>query len=229
MQRLSVFERLGKQRLQEIVDHSTSLREVIQNCGLSTKGSGFYVYLHRAVRSFNIDLSRMQPKIWSSGTAKPMSELLVLDPSTVPRRNLKKRLLKEKILENKCTNCQLGPEWHGKPISLQLDHINGNTHDNRIENLRILCPNCHSQTETFGTKRFKVQTKENHCVTCSAKITPKSIRCRKCAGIANQRVQRPPKEQLQELIRTKSYTDIAKLYGVSDNCIRKWEKIYNQP
>ncbi len=64
---------------------------------------------------------------------------------------LKKRILKEKILENKCAICGI-TEWNKKTISLQLDHIDGNGHNHKLENLRLICPNCHSQTDTFCGK-----------------------------------------------------------------------------
>ena len=64
---------------------------------------------------------------------------------------LKIRLVKEKRLEYKCALCGIS-EWQGQPLSLQLDHINGKHNDHRIENLRFLCPNCHSQTETYAGK-----------------------------------------------------------------------------
>lgn len=64
---------------------------------------------------------------------------------------LNKRLVKEKILEYKCSCCGIS-EWNNKPITLQLDHINGNNSDHRLENLRLICPNCHSQTDTYCGK-----------------------------------------------------------------------------
>ena len=74
------------------------------------------------------------------------------------RVTLKKYLIREGLLDEKCSNtlCTIRDKWLGKKIILQLDHINGDPTDNRIGNLRLLCPNCHSQTETFGTKNGKV-------------------------------------------------------------------------
>jgi 5-methylcytosine-specific restriction endonuclease McrA len=69
---------------------------------------------------------------------------------------LKSRLLKEKLIEYKCVKCGNTGEWQGEPLSLQLDHINGNNKDHRLENLRLLCPNCHSQTKTYSGKNSKI-------------------------------------------------------------------------
>lgn len=72
------------------------------------------------------------------------------------RHHLKKKILKNKLLANECQICKQPPEWNGKILVLQLDHINGINNDNRIENLRLLCPNCHSQTDTFCHKNRKI-------------------------------------------------------------------------
>ncbi len=76
------------------------------------------------------------------------------------RAILKKSLIKYGFLKNECSECAQKPEWHGKPLVMVLDHINGNTHDDRIENTRLLCPNCNSQMPTYcgRNKKYKGKT-----------------------------------------------------------------------
>lgn len=68
--------------------------------------------------------------------------------------NLRKTILRADLIPYQC-ECGLGPEWQGKPLTLQLDHINGDHQDDRLENLRFLCPNCHTQTPTWGHRNGK--------------------------------------------------------------------------
>jgi len=101
-----------------------------------------------------------------TGTAKKIEELLTVG-SKYNRCHLKYRLLKDGTLENKCYKCGIGPEWNGEVLVLQLDHINGINDDNRLSNLRMLCPNCHTQTTTYCGKNFPKRDKVTHkCILC---------------------------------------------------------------
>lgn len=84
------------------------------------------------------------------GGGRPIPlEALLVEGSTRRGASLKQRLIDEGLIEDICSECGLGPTWNGEPITLQLDHISGDRTDNRLENLRVLCPNCHSQTDTW--------------------------------------------------------------------------------
>ena len=89
--------------------------------------------------------------------AKPIEEILIYtNEDTKGTHKLKIRLIKEKYFDHKCYNCGI-TEWNGKPTPIELEHINGDRCDNRLENLTILCPNCHAQTSTYRGKNIKLK------------------------------------------------------------------------
>jgi predicted amidophosphoribosyltransferase len=130
------------------------------------------------------------------------------------------------LIEYKCNICDLTEIWNGKKISLQLDHINGIYNDNRLHNLRYLCPNCHSQTENFAGKKLK-NKKTFNCSSCNKKIKGYSELCSECVSIKRRKIKRPSKEILEKEIQEYTMVYLGKKYGVSDNAIRKWCKRYN--
>jgi len=164
------------------------------------------------------------------GKAKPLVEIMIKN-STYSRNHLKERLLKEGILENKCIICGLEPIWQNKKLVMVLDHINGVPDDHRKENLRLLCPNCNSQIDTFAGKRNK---KKYNCTICGNKTTRNRKYCNDCFSVIDfeykhaprlscRKVKnRPPKEQLLQEIKKLGYCGTGRKYGVSDNAIRKW-------
>lgn len=90
-----------------------------------------------------------------------------------------RRALIEIGIPHKCSKCGLQDEWNGEPIVIQIDHINGDSDDNTANNLRFLCPNCHSQTETYGTRNLPVKPL-NKCPHCEKTLDRRSVMCRKC-------------------------------------------------
>jgi len=130
--------------------------------------------------------------------------------SETPTNNLKKYIKRYNLLKERCV-CGLTNNWQNQKLVLQLDHINGDRRDNRLENLRFLCPNCHSQTPNYAGRKPKKAFRE----------------WRKDPRPKNRKVVRPDKEQLQNLLNENSFVQIAKMYGVSDNAIRRWCKSYS--
>ena len=90
--------------------------------------------------------------IMESWRLKFPNELIFTKNSTYARNCLKKRILLDNLIDYKCSICDIGPEWMGKPMPLILDHINGINNDNRFENLRFVCGHCDSQLETYKSK-----------------------------------------------------------------------------
>lgn len=140
---------------------SSSIAQVARKLGCNTTGGG-YVTLKLAARDLGLTNGHMTGQGWNvdwkdnpaKGRAIPLSAILVEDSTYTTIWLLKRRLLRDGLLEDRCYVCGL-TEWNDKPITLQLDHINGRRLDHRLHNLRLLCPNCHSQTETFAGRNKK--------------------------------------------------------------------------
>jgi hypothetical protein len=126
--------------------------DVLRTLGFDLSG-GNYLAIRRRVSRLGLDTGH-----WHRGrppAGRPLESVLVPGGYT-NRHRLKVRLLRAGRLRNRCAVCELDPEWHGHALTLVLDHINGVNDDYRLDNLRLLCPNCHSQTPTFsGRNRQK--------------------------------------------------------------------------
>ena len=213
--------------LQVLVNESNSLFELLVKQNI--KGTNENIELLKdELEEHGIDYSHLPNRTILQ--RQTLDEILV-ENSNYQSSKLKKRLIEAGLKEDRCEECGIGNEWNGKPLTLQVHHINGNHKDNRIENLQILCPNCHTQTENYGTKNIK---RHNHCADCGKEIALNSTWCPKCAVKHNRvykvdKADRPDKDELLKLIMTKPFTEIGRMYNVTDNAIRKWCKSMGLP
>jgi hypothetical protein len=163
----SIIWNASRDEFQKICSDSETLADVIRYFGM-TFASGTYKTIKRRIKSENIDISHMHMGLnhnkWAVGNryrgrkAVQLENVLIENSTYLNRTVLKRRLFETEIWkEYKCAICGIS-EWLGNKLVLRLDHINGVSNDNRLENLRLVCPNCDSQLPTFcrgQTKKYK--------------------------------------------------------------------------
>lgn len=241
----------------EYLPKSNSLNNLCNNLGLRGV-EGYYTKIKKIIAKHNLSTEHFGTiQIRSAGrnmyTAMSDEEFFIEGH----KRNgtcLIKRLLDSGLKEYKCENCGIS-EWDGKPLRLQIHHINGHHCDNRVENLQILCPNCHTQTDTYArantttnNSSFKVTKRLNeilneeessfikkqinvethvkgtrYCQYCGKDIKGDGSKycSAECANLASRTFEVAAEELVNDFKNLKSFRDVGRKYGVSDNAIKK--------
>lgn len=214
----SILYNYTKEEMQKIVDESSSIKEAKTKLGLYSEG-GNRSTLWRVFKEYEIDLSKLEQKrkLFLKEQRSRMhfeqttaDGLVFCENSKINRAAVKSRIIKNHLMEYKCRDCGNIGWWNNKPLTLQLEHINGIPNDNRLENLCFLCPSCHSQTDTYSGKKLK---KEKHFV-------PKEKRWRN-SSISQRKLS---EENVLYILQHKdeiSMLQMSKMFGVSDKTIAK--------
>jgi hypothetical protein len=146
-------------QLAEAVREGQSTADVMRRLGYQPNG-GIHRMITRKITNLGLDTSHFVGQSWARGRKLPtqrvipLEAILVANSSYACTAKLRQRLIKAGLKAARCEGCGLS-EWQGRPLPLALDHINGVHTDNRLENLRILCPNCHALTDTWCARNRK--------------------------------------------------------------------------
>lgn len=232
---MSLLNGVTRENFETFVKNSHSVAEVIRLCQLQPNGANYRGF-NKLAKIWGIDTSHFTGQAHLKGKShgwankRPLNEILTID-SDYNTNRLKNRLIGAGLLEHKCSACK-NTTWNKLPIPIELDHIDGDHTNNTIENLRILCLNCHGQTPTWRGRNIKRKSnkeekyKRRHnskCKVCASLIiTNKTGLCSSCFNLKRSE-NLPNKEILIELWREyKNFTHLGRIYNVSDNAVRKW-------
>jgi len=234
-----VWTKLTDDEFRELVKNSKTQTEIRNFFGFKNHGNTLTIKLR--IKELNIDTSHFK-KCYDEMinyviNRKFSLESIMSENSTLSRHHLKRRLLKEGLLKNECSLCGQEGNWKGKELRMIIDHINGISNDNRLENLRMVCPNCNSQLDTFSGRNNKrileehikekiIKEKKIYICDCGKEKCKDSKMCIDCKRINERRVERPTKDILLQEIKEFGYSATGRKYNVSDNAIRKWLKKY---
>lgn len=221
-------EKYTKTILEEAVKKSVNYSELMRNLGYQSWSGFQWSHIKSRVKKYKIDTSHFTHKSRKPflRSKKSAEEILIKTERSKGRadgRQLKRACL-ESGLKYKCQICNLKPIWNKKKLTLEIDHINGDWSDNKLKNLRFLCPNCHSQTTTCSKNKTK---RENNCKNCGKQIGLKAKKCRKCASIDLKKIKRKTKIDWpsdQDMLKMKKYysnVEIGKKLGISETSVRK--------
>lgn len=229
---MSSKNKIDKETAIKIVKECYTIADFCRKVNWVPRGDNYKIF-HKYEKEYNLDTSHFTGCKTNIGNRlNKHKELSVNEYITnnkiIRGSTLIKKLINEGIKECKCERCK-NEEWEGDVIPLELHHINGNNMDNRIENVQLLCPNCHALTDNYRGKKNK---KKFFCKNCGNEITKysKSGYCNKCIKEQNKKHKIPSKELLIEnFTKLSSFCKVAKVFNCSDNTIRKWCKKYGLP
>lgn len=227
---IALIDQYTNEEFKQIVEQSQNMSEIAKKLGYSAVSGSSLARIRKRIDA--LQLSTAHFSLSNQRPQKRTKENIFIQNSTASQKTLREWYKKEEYTPYICSICGQEPFWNGKELTLILDHINGENYDDRLENLRWVCPNCNQQLDTSNGKNKKVYKKKFYCIDCGVEVTRGAIRCVECNN-NNKKIALDDmpitREELKVLIRTIPFTQIGKQYNVSDNAIRKWCDKFNLP
>jgi hypothetical protein len=235
------FPTYSEAEARDAIARSKSYAEALRWMGMCASGGGTAT-LRKWAERWSISTEHFDPYASQRGLrrrdAKPLADVMVKN-SSFNRGHLKRRLYDEGLKSPVCELCGQGELWHGRRMSLILDHINGDGRDHRLENLRIVCANCAATLDTHCGRKLRLEPIP--CAHCGREFRPRYRAQRYCSRDCGQRAWRPgrraPRPETRKVPRPTyaelkadlahmSWLAVGRKYGVSDNAVRKWVRWY---
>jgi len=258
VKRNSIIYKVSNEDFKKLLSKSESYSDLLRKCGLNSKGGNINT-IKRRIKDMSLNDSHISKgKCHNKGRTFKQNRVslefamsnIFVENSNKNRGFVKKLIIRHSLKKYECVKCLNDGSWNNNKLSLHLEHINGASNDNRLDNLCFLCPNCHSQTDTYSGKKTKYTYTEydnmefrNDCsvlrtrdicnkylinISTLTKIKNRlgmiDENWRSRPLLKNRKVERPVKHELEILLTKHPLTEIGTKYNVSDNSIRKWCK-----
>lgn len=220
---MALIDTYTKDEQEHIVKCCYSWAELIDKLGYATHSGSNQQTVKKRIVKEEIDVSHFRHK----PLTRRNNNNVFCENSSASQQTLRRWYLKNAFTDYRCSICGMIPIWNGKPLTQILDHINGHNHDDRVENLRWVCPNCNQQLETTGFTKMHSESlqKTKKKIVNGVNKTDKEL-----SEVSHKRkIQWPTRDELKQLIRSMTFLAIGKQYGVTDNAVRKWCKTMNLP
>ena len=220
----SIIYEYTPEELQKLLDISNGYLDVLRKIQINSKGRNVDT-LKRIIKEYNLDETQLninRHNLYSkcAKNAHEKTKIILEDAlqnkyPKVQATKLLQLLVEKNIKKYKCEICGI-TDWQNKPLTFHLHHIDGNHNNNQLDNLQVLCPNCHSQTSNYSGKKSEEEKRKR-----KANLKKNKEIIRKLPPIS--------RERLKNLIRNISFVKIAKEFNVTDNAVRKWCDKYKLP